>query len=91
MTTSRSPLSTLKTQADKIASILKGAERGDPIPATYAQKIAQARLKESFKTGIVMDDKIITFEIPWLRVRETSERALAEWILQQMRGRGNDA
>lgn len=85
MTTKHSPLSALKAQADKIAATLKAAERGDKIDARFAEKIAEARTKASFKTGIVMDDKVIIVEMPWTTIRETTEAGLAEYILGQMR------
>ena len=74
MTTARSPLSQLKAQADKIAATLKAAERGEKIDVRFAEKIEAARAKETFKAGIVMDDKIITIEMPWTTIRSTNER-----------------
>ncbi len=85
MTTKHSPLSQLKAQADKIAAMLKAAERGEPIDVRFAGKIEAARGKSSFKVGIVMDDKIITIEMPWATIRGTNETGLAEYILNQMR------
>jgi hypothetical protein len=86
MTTKDSPLHVLKGQADKIAAALKAAERGDKIDVRFAEKIAAARGRESFKAGIVMDDKIITVEIPWATVRGTSEAELSEYIVGLMKG-----
>ena len=85
MTTSHSPLSQLKAQADKIAATLKAAERGEQIDVRFAEKIKAARSKDSFKVGIVMDDKVITIEIPWATIRGTNEAGLAGYILNQMR------
>ena len=85
MTTKHSPLSALKAQADKIAATLKAAERGEKIDVRFAEKIDAARGKESFKVGIVMDDKIITVEMPWATIRTTSEAGLSEYIVRQMR------
>lgn len=85
MTTKHSPLRALKAQADKIAATLKAAERGEKIDLRFAEKIDAARAKESFKVGIVMDDKIITIDMPWATIRSTSEVGLAEYILNQMR------
>lgn len=85
MTTKHSPLSALKAQADKIAAMIKAAERGEQIDARFAEKLAAARAKESFKVGIVMDDKVITIEMPWSTIRDTNECGLAEYILKQMR------
>lgn len=85
MTTKHSPLSALKAQADKIAETLKAAERGEKIDVRFAEKIDAARDRESFKFGIVMDDKIITIEMPWATIRSTSEIGIAEYIIKQMR------
>lgn len=85
MTTKHSPLSALKAQADKIAAMIKAAERGEKIDVRFAEKIEQARAQDSFKVGVVMDDKIIKIEIAWSKIRETSEVALAAWILDYMR------
>lgn len=85
MTTAHSPLRILKAQADKIAATLKAAERGEKIDVRFAEKIEAARSKPSFKAGIVMDDKVITIEMPWETIRGTSEVGLAEYILNQMR------
>lgn len=90
MTARHSPLRLLKAQADKIAATLKAAERGDPIDAAFAEKIAAARAKDSFRVGIVMDDKVITLDLPWETVRSTSERGLAEYILRQMQEARDD-
>jgi hypothetical protein len=85
MTTGRSPLRQLKAQADKIAATLKAAERGEKIDVRFAAKIEAARAKDSFKIGIVMDDKVITIEMPWATIRSTNEAGIAEYILNQMR------
>jgi hypothetical protein len=85
MTTKSSSLKALKAQADKIASVLKAAERGESVDTRFAEKIAAARNKESFKFGVVMDDKIVSVEMPWATVRETDEAGLSEWIVRQMR------
>jgi hypothetical protein len=85
MTTKHSPLIELKAQANRIAATLKAAERGDRIDVRFAQKIAEARAKESFNVAVVMDDKVITIDMPWATIRSTPEAGLAEWILDQMR------
>jgi len=85
MTTRHSPLNTIKAQADKIAATLKSAERGEKIDVRFAAKIAEARTHDSFKIGIVMDDKIITLDMPWATIRATSETGLSEYIVNQMR------
>ena len=85
MTTSLSPLRVLKAQADNIAKIVKAIERGEPVNDPGG-KIAVSRIKGIFKTGIVMDDKVITIEMSWTMIRDTSEVAIAEFVLKQMRG-----
>lgn len=85
MTTKYSPLSALKAQADKIAQLLKAAEHGDKIDVQFAEKIEAARNKESFKAGIVMDDKTIILDIPWVTIRHQSEAGLSEYIVKLMR------
>lgn len=79
MTTKHSPLRRLKAQADGIAAKMKAAERGE-----IAVK-GDARDRDSVKFGVVMDDKIITLEMPWATIREYSEVGLAEYILKLMR------
>lgn len=83
MTTSRSPLRVLKAQADRIAKMLKQAERGELVDPTG--KVAAALERETFKTVVVMDDKVLTIELPWSTIRETSEAGISEFILKQMR------
>lgn len=85
MTTTQSPLRVLKAQADKIAATLKAAERGEKIDVRFAGKIEEARTKPTFKAAVIMDDKVITIEMPWSLIRETSEVGLADYILRQMR------
>lgn len=85
MTTKHSPLSAIKAQADKIAAALKAAERGEKIDVRFAEKIEAARGKESLKIGIVMDDKLITLDLPWQTIRSTGEVALSEYIVRLMR------
>lgn len=84
MTTKHSSPSVLRAQADKIAATLRAAERGEKIDAWSADKIAEARGKEWFKIGIVMDDKVITIDMPWSLIRGSTESGIAEYILKQM-------
>jgi len=88
MTTSHSPRSALKVQADKIAATLKAAERGDKIDVQFAEKISAVRPKDRLKIAIAMDDKIITIEMAWVMIRDTNEASLAEYILKQMQNDG---
>lgn len=87
MTTKHSPLSQLTAQAKRIAASLKAAERGDKIDVRFAEKIAEARTKPALKVGVVMDDKIITIDMPWETLRSTTEAGLCSWIVDQMRER----
>lgn len=91
MTTKHSPLSVLKAQADRIAATLKAAERGEKIDARFAEKIAAARFKDSFKFGIIMDDKVITVEMPWVKIRTSDESGLSEYIVKQMQETNDQA
>lgn len=84
MTTKDSPRRLIKMQADKIAGMLKAAERGDPLDARFAEKIAEARARRVFKVAIVMDDKVLSIAIPWETVKNTSEAALSEFIVREM-------
>jgi hypothetical protein len=85
MTTKHSPLRVLKAQADKMAAMIMAAERGEKIDVRFAEKIEAARLQESIKVGIVMDDKVITIELPWETIRRSGEVGLSEYIVRQMR------
>lgn len=85
MTTRSSPITALKAQAEKIAAMLKAAERGGKVDARFAEKIAKARRdKDHIKFAVVMDDKIITVEMPWSAIDGAEERALAKYILDLM-------
>lgn len=86
MTTARSPLSALKAQSDRIAAALKAAERGESIVAfDPAGKIAAARSRDSVTFAVVMDDKILKIEMPWITIRDSSEHGISEYILKHMR------
>jgi hypothetical protein len=87
MTTARSPLRELRAQSDRIANLLKAAERGEAIPnVPFAQKVGKARrTKDSVKFVVAMDDKFISIEMPWATIRDTSEVGIAEYILKHMR------
>ncbi|WP_269582009.1 hypothetical protein [Roseibium sp. Sym1] len=85
MTTKQSPLSALKRQANHIAAMLKAAERGEKIDVQFAEKIREARGRRTFKFAVVMDDKILTIEMPWTQIKGTSETGLSEYIVGQMR------
>jgi len=86
MTTSRSPLRVLKAQADHIAKLVKAISRGESPVEDRGGKLAAARNRDSVKLGVVMDDKVLTIDIRWATIRETSEVGIAEFILKYMRG-----
>lgn len=79
MTTKHSPLRRLKAQADQIAKNMKAAERGEIAVKPGSETV------DPIKFGIVMDDKIITLEVPRAVIRDTSEAGLSEYVLDQMR------
>lgn len=85
MTTARSPLRVLKAQADNIAKTIKAIERGENPVEDRGGKLAAARNRDSVKFGVVMDDKILTVDMSWATIRETSEVGIAEYILKHMR------
>lgn len=82
MTTSQSPLRVLKAQADKIAKSVKAISRGENPVEDRGGKLAAARNRDSVKFGVVMDDKVIMIDMPWQMIRETSEVAIAGYILK---------
>lgn len=94
MTTSQSPISALRKQANRIAVMLKQAEAGtldyDP-KKDPAGKIAAARKTDRIKATLVMDDKFLVIEITWATIRSTTEHGLAEYILKHMRGNRDTA
>jgi hypothetical protein len=82
VTTKNSSLRRLRAQAAEIAHVMKQAEAG----IARDTRILEARCtKPNFKTGIVMDDKVITLDIPWTTIAETEKAALAEYVLGLMR------
>jgi hypothetical protein len=85
MTTKNSPLARLKAQADQIAQTLKAAERGEKIDVRFAARIAAARGQSRIEFAVVMDDKILTIDMPWTLIRATSAAGIAEYIVSQMR------
>jgi hypothetical protein len=84
MTTKHSPRHILQAQANQITNALKAAERGHTPDVRFAEKINAARGKESIKVGVVMDDKVITLDLPWKVIRETRDAGLADYILNLM-------
>lgn len=84
MTTKNSSVRRLRAQADRIAAMLKTAERGGPVANDPAGKIAKSLALGVVKFGIAMDDKVITIEMPWPTIRAMDEAAISEWILAHM-------
>lgn len=87
MTTKDSPEHALRAQADKIAIVLKDAERGRYPNVIFKQKLMEARSKPEVEVGVVMDDKVIRLSIPWTTIRETSKEGLVEYIVGIMQER----
>ena len=89
MTTKDSPLSALKFQADKIAILLRAAERGANI-SSYdpSGRITAARSRPVVTFAVVMDDKVLEVEMSWATIKATSEAGISEYIVRQMREAG---
>jgi hypothetical protein len=85
MTTKSSPKRVLRAQADKIAANLKAAERGEATDPCLAKAVEEARERGIFKVAIVMDDKIISLDLPFETIRTSSEAGLSAYILDLMR------
>lgn len=85
MTTAHSPLRALKAQADRIAKLVKAISRGENPTEDRGGKLAAARNRNSVKFAVVMDDKVLTIDMTWVTIRETSEVGIAEFILNHMR------
>jgi len=86
MTTAQSPHALLKAQADKIASALKAAERGEStVTSDPYGKITRARTqKNSIRFAVVMDDKVIRIKMTWAAIRKMDEAGISEFIVKQM-------
>lgn len=87
MTTSNSDIRKLQEQADVIARQLKEAERGK------VSKLKEARTKPMVKFGLIMDDKFVKIEMSWIKIKESSYKELAAYLVRQMQGKptGTDA
>ena len=90
MTSKNSPRWKLEQQAGGIASILKKAERGGPVGVLWAGGLRLARTRPTFKADIIMDDKTIILELTWTLIKETEEKALVEYIINQMQEKKPD-
>lgn len=82
VTTKNSPYADLKAQAVKMVAVLKDKNH----PQTQ-----KARQKDTCKTGIAMDDQIITIELSWTYIDGVSSDDLVEYIIRLMRGEKSDA
>lgn len=91
MTTSQSPISAIRKQADQIARSLKAIERGEFVVEDVGGKLAASRQRESVVFGIFMDDKILKVELSWQTIRDMSEHAISEHIVHYMRGQADNA
>jgi hypothetical protein len=91
MTTRHSPLRILKLHADRIAALLKKIERGEKATDDLGGNLAASRTKQSVKFGVVMDDKFLSIDMPWALIRKSSEHALSEYVLKQMRETRDDS
>lgn len=89
MTTKNSPVAKLRRQAEQIARTLKEIESTGFSKYDVGGKIASARLRDSVKFAVAMDDKVLSIGILWSTVRGMSEHAIAEWVLKYMREQQN--
>jgi hypothetical protein len=87
MTTSSSSLRVLTAQSNKIAATLKAAERGEG----NADVMVKARATGKAVIAIVMDDKLVTLTIPLATIKNSSEVALAAYVLKHMKEQRDDA
>lgn len=86
MTTSRSPIEDLRRQAETTAKILKLASTGARMPNDRGGRIAAAQASDRITFAVVMDDKVLQVEMLWSVIRASDEAAIAELILDAMRG-----
>jgi len=86
MTTAQSSPVILRAQADRMAEVLKAAERREVIRRLpYIQRLVDARDKPTVTFAVAMDDKILKIEMAWETIRDTTKEGLAEFILGKMR------
>jgi hypothetical protein len=86
MTTADSDLALLKEQADRMAATLKRAARGEKVVSDDpGGKMAAALASDGITFGIAMDDKVIKMRMLWATIRDTTEEALSEFIVNTMR------
>lgn len=86
MSTSQTPLRVLEAQAEGIAHMLKRIAAGDETVHDPGGKLKASLAVGIVTVGVMMDDKFIKITVGWDAVRETSEVALAQWVLTYMQG-----
>lgn len=91
MSTKNSPPHKLRAEANKIAKILTDAARGKFVNSQMRREYEAAKAKGTFRAGIVMDDKIITIDIPTADLPNYTRKGLAEYIFNQMAETQNTA
>ena len=85
MTTKESPEWQIDQQANRIAAMMKKAERGAPITQDTHGKIAAARkIAPGLDTAVVMDGKILKIYLSWEKIRETTQAGIAAWVKSAM-------
>lgn len=86
MVSANSPVRVLRAQTDRMAAMLKAVERGDTVDGLFADKLVEARKRDSFTFAIAMDDRTIAVTLPWADIKVWSESKLSDFLLRQMRG-----
>lgn len=84
MTTASSPVSALRSQAERMAKVLKAAERGLPLDVFFVVKILEVRKWLIVKFVIAMDDKIMSIEMSWALIAQATEAQLVDSIIETM-------
>lgn len=73
MTNKNSPPEKLKEQADRMAYGIKSLEQN-----------MKVKERPYIKFGVAMDDKLLTMQIEWTVIRDTSAEALSALIMKHM-------
>lgn len=84
MTTSRSPLRAIKQQADRVARVLKAADRGE-YAGVDGEKMRASEARGFVRFALVMDDKTLVVEMAWAAIREASESAISAYLVKCMK------
>ena len=85
MSTKRSSLRKLQSQADAMAKRLKALSRGEIDTHDPAGKIQSALKTDFIRFAVVMDDKVLDITMTWASIREMSETMIASCVLDHMR------